>query len=83
MYFPKYRNFDTGNFSLALSIFRVSCICGNFTFETLNLHVRKSTLEKIVPQGLMRKTEYEVFMIPKLNLLLLFTFYYLKYRNHL
>ena len=22
MYFPKYRNFDTGNFSLALSIYR-------------------------------------------------------------
>ena len=48
-------------------IFRVSCMCGNFTFETLNLHVRESTLEKIVPQGLMRKTEYEVFMIPKIE----------------
>ena len=38
-----------------------------FTFETLNLHGRESTLEKIVPQGLMRKTEYEVFMIQKIE----------------
>ena len=29
---------------------------GNFTFETLNLHARESTLEKIVPQGLIRNT---------------------------
>ena len=33
-------------------------ICGNFTFEALNLHREKSTLEKIVPQGLIRNTEY-------------------------
>ena len=33
-------------------------ICGNFTFEALNLHHEKSTLEKIVPQGLIRNTEY-------------------------
>ena len=32
-------------------------ICGNFTFETLNLHARESTLEKTVPQGLIRNTE--------------------------
>ena len=32
-------------------------ICGNFTFETLNLHARESTLEKIVPQGLIRNTD--------------------------
>ena len=32
-------------------------ICGNFTFETLNLHARESTLVKIVPQGLIRNTE--------------------------
>ena len=38
-----------------------------FTFETLNLHARESTLEKIVPQALMRKTEDEVFMIPKIK----------------
>ena len=31
-------------------------ICGNFTFEALNLHHEKSTLEKIVPQGLIRNT---------------------------
>ena len=31
-------------------------ICGNFTFEALNLHREKSTLEKIVPQGLIRNT---------------------------
>ena len=30
---------------------------GNFTFETLNLHARESTLEKIVPQGLIWNTE--------------------------
>ena len=29
----------------------------NFTFETLNLHHEKSTLEKIVPQGLIWNTE--------------------------
>ena len=29
-----------------------------FTFEALNLHREKSTLEKIVPQGLIRNTEY-------------------------
>ena len=34
----------------------VNYICGNFTFETLNLHVRESTLEKIVPQGLIQNT---------------------------
>ena len=28
------------------------------------LSLGESTLEKIVPQGLMRNTEYEVFMIP-------------------
>ena len=33
-------------------------ICGNFTFEALNLHREKSTLEKIVPQGLIRNKEY-------------------------
>ena len=33
-------------------------ICGNFTYETLNLHARESTLEKIVPQCLIRNTEY-------------------------
>ena len=32
-------------------------ICGNFTFEALNLHREKSTLEKIVPQGLIQNTE--------------------------
>ena len=35
-------------------------ICGNFTFEALNLHREKSTLEKIVPQGLIRNTELHV-----------------------
>ena len=29
-------------------------IYGNFTIEALNLHREKSTLEKIVPQGLVR-----------------------------
>ena len=29
-------------------------ICGNFTFESLNLHRETFTLEKIVPQGLIR-----------------------------
>ena len=33
------------------------CIVEYFTFEKLNLHVRESTLEKIVPQGLIRNTE--------------------------
>ena len=33
-------------------------ICGNITFEALNLHREKTTLEKIVPQGLIRNTEY-------------------------
>ena len=36
-------------------------ICGNFTFEALNLHREKSTLEKIVPQGLIRNTESLLF----------------------
>ena len=31
-------------------------ICGNFTFEAPNLHREKSTLEKIVPLGLIRNT---------------------------
>ena len=34
-------------------------ICGNFTFESLNLHRETFTLEKIVPQGLIRNTDYE------------------------
>ena len=33
-------------------------ICGNFTFEALNLHHEKSTLEKIVPLGLIRNTDF-------------------------
>ena len=33
-------------------------ICGNFTFEALNLYREKFTLEKIVPQGLIRNTKY-------------------------
>ena len=33
-------------------------ICGNFTFEALNLHREKSTLEKIVPLGLIRNTDF-------------------------
>ena len=60
-------------------IFRVPCICGNFTFETLILHVRESTLEKAWCGK--RNMKYSWFQ--KSNLLLLFTFYYLKYRNHL
>ena len=36
-------------------------ICGNFTFEALNLHREKSTLEKIVPQGLIRNTELQTY----------------------
>ena len=32
-------------------------ICGNFTFEALNLHREKSTLEKIVPQCLIPNME--------------------------
>ena len=31
-------------------------ICGNLTFESLNLHRETFTLEKIVPQGLIRNT---------------------------
>ena len=31
----------------------------NFTFKALNLHREKSTLEKIVPQGLIWNTELE------------------------
>ena len=31
-------------------------IFGNFSFEALNLHREKSTLEKIVPQGLILNT---------------------------
>ena len=34
-----------------------------FTFETLNLHVRESTLEKIVPQGLIRNTEMRDWLL--------------------
>ena len=44
------------HYNLTLNL--LNYICGNFTFETLNLHARESTLEKIVPQSLIRNTEY-------------------------
>ena len=37
-------------------------LCGNFTFETLNLQARESTLKKIVPQGLIRNTACSDFV---------------------
>ena len=33
-------------------------ICGNFIFEALSLHLEKSTLEKIMPLGLIRNTDF-------------------------
>ena len=38
-------------------------ICGNFIFESLNLHRETFTLEKIVPQGLIRNTGGVCFWI--------------------
>ena len=38
-------------------------ICGNFTFESLNLHRETFTLEKIVPQGLIRNTGLPYFCL--------------------
>ena len=40
----------------------LKCICGNLTFEALNLHLEKSTLEKIVTQGLIRNTKNDVIL---------------------
>ena len=45
--------------AFVLSMLRAHTFCrrsGIFTFEALNLHREKSTLEKIVPQGLIRNT---------------------------
>ena len=46
-------------------------ICGNFTFEALNLHREKSTLEKIVPQGLIRNLESKLTSVSESNQILL------------
>ena len=54
----KYKSRDQRPMPGANSRHRHKYICGNFTFEELNLHREKSTLEKIVPpQGLIRNTE--------------------------
>ena len=41
-------------------------ICGNFTFESLNLHRETFSLEKIVPQGLIRNTEFRAVFWSKI-----------------